>query len=33
VRILVVEDERNLAQILASALQGEHYDVVGGADR
>jgi len=28
VRVLVVEDERKLAQILASALQGEHYDVV-----
>jgi DNA-binding response OmpR family regulator len=28
VRILVVEDERKLAQILASALQAEHYDVV-----
>jgi DNA-binding response OmpR family regulator len=28
VRILVVEDERKLAQILASALKGEHYDVV-----
>ena len=27
-RVLVVEDERKLAQILASALQGEHYDVV-----
>lgn len=27
-RILVVEDERKLAQILTSALQGEHYDVV-----
>jgi DNA-binding response OmpR family regulator len=28
VRLLVVEDERKLAQILASALQAEHYDVV-----
>jgi two-component system copper resistance phosphate regulon response regulator CusR len=28
VRVLVVEDERKLAQILASALQAEHYDVV-----
>jgi len=28
VRILVVEDERKLAQVLASALQVEHYDVV-----
>jgi len=28
VRVLIVEDERKLAQILASALQGEHYDVV-----
>ena len=27
-RVLVVEDERKLAQILASALQGEHYVVV-----
>ena len=27
-RVLVVEDERKLAQILTSALQGEHYDVV-----
>ena len=27
-RILVVEDERKLAQILASALQAEHYEVV-----
>ena len=26
--MLVVEDERKLAQILASALQAEHYDVV-----
>jgi DNA-binding response OmpR family regulator len=28
VRILVVEDERKLAQVLVSALQAEHYDVV-----
>jgi two-component system copper resistance phosphate regulon response regulator CusR len=28
VRVLVVEDERKLAHILASALQAEHYDVV-----
>jgi two-component system, OmpR family, copper resistance phosphate regulon response regulator CusR len=28
VRILVVEDERKLAQVLGSALQAEHYDVV-----
>ncbi|NUR55602.1 MAG: response regulator transcription factor [Acidobacteria bacterium] len=28
VRILVVEDERKLAQVLASALRAEHYDVV-----
>jgi two-component system copper resistance phosphate regulon response regulator CusR len=28
VRVLVVEDERKLAQLLASALEGEHYDVV-----
>jgi DNA-binding response OmpR family regulator len=27
VRILVVEDERKLAQVLSSALQAEHYDV------
>ena len=27
-RVLVVEDEPKLAQILASALQGQHYDVV-----
>jgi DNA-binding response OmpR family regulator len=31
VRVLVVEDERKLAQILASALQAEHYDVVVAA--
>jgi DNA-binding response OmpR family regulator len=28
VRVLVVEDERKLAQILSTALQAEHYDVV-----
>jgi two-component system copper resistance phosphate regulon response regulator CusR len=28
VRLLIVEDERKLAQALASALRGEHYDVV-----
>jgi DNA-binding response OmpR family regulator len=28
VRVLIVEDERKLAQILASALEAEHYDVV-----
>jgi DNA-binding response OmpR family regulator len=28
VRILLVEDERKLAEALASALQAEHYDVV-----
>jgi len=28
VRILVVEDERKLAQVLASALHAQHYDVV-----
>jgi DNA-binding response OmpR family regulator len=28
VRVLVVEDERKLAQILSAALEGEHYDVV-----
>ena len=27
-RVLVVEDERKLAQVLTAALQGEHYDVV-----
>jgi DNA-binding response OmpR family regulator len=27
VRILIVEDERKLAQVVASALQAEHYDV------
>jgi DNA-binding response OmpR family regulator len=28
VRVLVVEDERKLARVLASALNAEHYDVV-----
>jgi len=28
VRVLVVEDERKLAQILTSALEAGHYDVV-----
>jgi DNA-binding response OmpR family regulator len=28
VRVLVVEDERKLAQVLVSALKTEHYDVV-----
>jgi DNA-binding response OmpR family regulator len=28
VRVLIVEDEPKLAQIVASALQAEHYDVV-----
>jgi two-component system copper resistance phosphate regulon response regulator CusR len=28
VRVLVVEDERKLGQVLASALQAEHYEVV-----
>ena len=27
-RVLVVEDERKLAQVVASALEAEHYDVV-----
>jgi two-component system copper resistance phosphate regulon response regulator CusR len=29
--VLVVEDERKLAQVLSSALQAEHYDVVVAA--
>ena len=29
--MLIVEDERKLAQVLASALQAEHYDVVVAA--
>ena len=28
VRVLVVEDERKLAQVLAAALRAQHYDVV-----
>ena len=32
VRVLIVEDERKLAQVLSSALQAEHYDVVVAAD-
>jgi two-component system copper resistance phosphate regulon response regulator CusR len=31
VRVLVVEDERKLGQVLSSALQAEHYDVVVAA--
>jgi DNA-binding response OmpR family regulator len=31
VRILIVEDERKLAQVVSSALQAEHYDVVVAA--
>jgi DNA-binding response OmpR family regulator len=31
VRILVVEDERKLAQVVESALQADHYDVVVAA--
>src|SRR6185295_16790933 len=31
VRVLVVEDERKLAQVLTAALEGEHYDVVVAA--
>jgi two-component system copper resistance phosphate regulon response regulator CusR len=31
VRILIVEDERKLAQVLSSALRAEHYDVVVAA--
>ena len=27
-RVLVIEDERKLAQVLASSLEAEHYDVV-----
>ena len=30
-RVLVVEDERKLAQVLSSALVAEHYDVVVAA--
>ena len=28
VRVLIVEDERKLAQVLASALEAENYDAV-----
>jgi len=28
VRVLIVEDERKLAQVLSSALEAEHYDVI-----
>jgi len=31
VRVLIVEDERKLAQVLSSALEAEHYDVVVAA--
>ena len=31
VRVLIVEDERKLAQVISSALQAEHYDVVVAA--
>ena len=31
VRVLIVEDERKLAQVLASALQAEHFDVIVAA--
>ena len=30
-RVLVVEDERKLAQVLVSGLEAEHYDVVSAA--
>jgi len=30
-RVLVVEDERKLAQVLAAALEAEHYDIVVSA--
>ena len=30
-RVLIVEDERKLAQVLSSALEAEHYDVVVAA--
>jgi two-component system, OmpR family, copper resistance phosphate regulon response regulator CusR len=30
-RVLIVEDKRKLAQVLSSALQAEHYDVVVAA--
>ena len=31
VRVLIVEDERKLAQVVAAALQAEHYEVVVAA--
>jgi len=31
VRILIVEDERKLAQVLSSALEAEHYEVVAAS--
>jgi DNA-binding response OmpR family regulator len=31
VRVLIVEDERKLAQVLKSALEAEHYEVVAAA--
>jgi DNA-binding response OmpR family regulator len=31
VRVLVVEDERKLAEVLVAALQAEHYEVVAAA--
>ena len=31
VRVLIVEDERKLAQVLSSALEAEHYEVVVAA--
>jgi two-component system, OmpR family, copper resistance phosphate regulon response regulator CusR len=31
VRVLIVEDERKLAQVLVNALESEHYDVVTAA--
>jgi len=31
VRVLIVEDERKLAQVLSSALQADHYEVVVAA--
>ena len=30
-RVLIVEDERKLAQVLSAALESEHYDVVAAA--
>ena len=30
-RVLIVEDERKLAQVLSSALEAEHYEVVAAA--